>query len=148
MQFGAALSVGTDIDPQAIACARENAALNDIGPEKMHLHLIPETTSPGLRNLCGIPETENLIEVMPETEKFDVVVANILLNPLLDLAENIVSYAKPGAVVGVSGILSEQVNSDDKKWGEFLLIINRKKKKCSLSHLFPWGPHDLGNEKK
>ncbi|XP_024027864.1 uncharacterized protein LOC21392937 isoform X2 [Morus notabilis] len=120
LKFGAALSVGTDIDPQAIACARENAALNDIGPEKMHLQLIPETTSPGLRNLCGIPETENLIEVVPETEKFDVVVANILLNPLLDLAGNIVSYAKPGAVVGVSGILSEQVPYIMERYSQFL----------------------------
>lgn len=47
-----------------------------------------------------------------ETEKYDIVVANILLNPLLDLAENIISYAKPGAIVALSGILSEQVNSD------------------------------------
>lgn len=46
---------------------------------------------------------------MLEEEKYDIVIANILLNPLLELADKIVSYAKPGATVGVSGILSEQV---------------------------------------
>lgn len=45
------------------------------------------------------------------TDKYDIVVANILLNPLLDLADLIVSYAKPGAVVALSGIISEQVLS-------------------------------------
>lgn len=46
-----------------------------------------------------------------ERSKYDVVVANILLNPLLELADEIVSHAKPGAVVGISGIISEQVFS-------------------------------------
>lgn len=46
-----------------------------------------------------------------------MVIANILLHPLLDLAERIVSYGKPGATVGVSGIISEQVfNHCISKW--------------------------------
>jgi len=49
--------------------------------------------------------------IISETGKYDVVIANILLNPLLDLADDIVSYAKPGAVIGLSGILSDQVSS-------------------------------------
>lgn len=59
----------------------------------MQLHMVPgKTFSPS-----------------NEAEKYDIVVANILLNPLLDLAEDIIYYAKPGAVVALSGILSEQV---------------------------------------
>lgn len=51
------------------------------------------------------------MEAISETDKYDVLIANILLNPLMDLADQIVSYAKPGAVFGLSGILSEQVLS-------------------------------------
>lgn len=62
---------------------------------------------------CGVVEEQGPsgMEANSETEKYDIVVANILLNPLLGLAENIVSCAKPRAVVGLSGILSEQVTS-------------------------------------
>lgn len=117
IQFGAALSVGIDIDHQAIASARQNAALNNVGPEKMQLHLVRSETCPAVINSRGIAEEQssNDVEVVSETEKYDIVIANILLNPLLDLAENIVSYAKPGAVIGLSGILSEQVTSRNKK---------------------------------
>lgn len=112
MQFGAALSVGFDIDPQAIMSARHNATLNSIGPETMELHLVPGKTCSSLDGR----EDEMVKEqsyygtgVISGTEKYDVVIANILLNPLLDLADHIVSYAKPRAVVGISGIISEQV---------------------------------------
>jgi ribosomal protein L11 methylase PrmA len=40
---------------------------------------------------------------------YDVVVANILLNPLLEMVEDIVGYAKPGGIIVVSGILEEHV---------------------------------------
>ncbi|KAL0306531.1 UNVERIFIED_CONTAM: Ribosomal protein L11 methyltransferase [Sesamum radiatum] len=41
-----------------------------------------------------------------------------------DLAERIVSYAKPGAVVGVSGIISEQVPKVVEHYSQFLEDIN------------------------
>lgn len=108
------MSVGVDIDPQAIKSAHQNAALNNIGPEKMKLHLVPDRTFPASMNE-RVDLVEDLsshqIRGISETEKYDVVIANILLNPLLQLADHIVSYAKPGAVVGISGILSEQVTS-------------------------------------
>lgn len=98
-QFGAAFAVGVDVDSQAIASANRNAALNNIGPDKMQLHLI------------GAVEGENTREIDSLTgrNKFDVVIANILLNHLLDVADKIISCAKPGAVIGLSGILSGQV---------------------------------------
>ena len=122
MQFGAALSVGFDIDPQAIMSARHNATLNSIGPETMELHLVPGKTCSSLdgredemvkeQSCCGTG-------VISGTEKYDVVIANILLNPLLDLADHIVSYAKPWAVVGISGIISEQVWSGVARYSRF-----------------------------
>ncbi|KAF3442014.1 hypothetical protein FNV43_RR15930 [Rhamnella rubrinervis] len=104
LKFGADNSVGIDIDPQAITSARQNAALNNIGSQKMQLHMVPgKTFSPSI-----------------EAEKYDIVVANILLNPLLDLAEDIIYYAKPGAVVALSGILSEQLPRIIERYSQFL----------------------------
>lgn len=118
LQFGAALSVGIDVDPQAITSAHQNASLNNIRPEEMQLHLVPsKTCSPYMDDwTCGVEEEQNpnRTEVKFGREKYDVVIANILLNPLLDLADDIVSYAKCGAVIGLSGILSEQVFSWNK----------------------------------
>ncbi|KAF5730693.1 hypothetical protein HS088_TW19G00287 [Tripterygium wilfordii] len=122
LKFGAALSVGVDIDPKAIISARENAVLNDIGPEKMKLHLIPSETSPSINQGAHrfVRDPSLYGEVISETEKYDVVIANILLNPLLDLADHIASYAKPGATVGVSGILTEQVPLIMDRYSQFL----------------------------
>ncbi|KAK9209173.1 hypothetical protein WN944_001537 [Citrus x changshan-huyou] len=124
IKFGAAMSVGVDIDPQAIKSAHQNAALNNIGPKKMKLHLVPDRTFPASMNerVDGIVEDLSSHEIrgISETEKYDVVIANILLNPLLQLADHIVSYAKPGAVVGISGILSEQLPHIINRYSEFL----------------------------
>lgn len=113
MQFGAAFSVGLDIDPQAITSARHNAELNNIPPEKLFLNLVPaQGSSSIIDEIDNINRHQCLYDtrrIPTETETFDVVIANILLNPLLDLAETIVSRAKPGATVGLSGIIAEQV---------------------------------------
>ncbi|KAJ0101688.1 hypothetical protein Patl1_04721 [Pistacia atlantica] len=114
IKFGAALSVGVDIDPQAITSASHNAAVNNIGPDKLKLVLVPDNARPpskderedGLKNDHNSYQTGAIAEI----DKYDVVIANILLNPLLELADDIVSHAKPGAVVGISGILSEQLS--------------------------------------
>ncbi|KAF4346378.1 hypothetical protein G4B88_015104 [Cannabis sativa] len=122
LKFGAALSVGIDIDPQAITSARQNAALNEIGAEKMQLCLVPNETCTTATDSWGTTEEQscNEVEMISETEKYDMVVANILMNPLLDLAENIVSYAKPRAVIALSGILSEQVPYIMERYSPFL----------------------------
>ncbi|XP_065862032.1 uncharacterized protein [Euphorbia lathyris] len=110
VKFGASLSVGVDVDPQAIASARHNAALNNIGPERMELLLVPSNPS----SCMGNEKIDEVVKdpssnAVSERAKYDVVVANILLNPLLELADHIVSYARPRALVCLSGILSEQL---------------------------------------
>ncbi|XP_050370942.1 uncharacterized protein LOC126788951 [Argentina anserina] len=122
IKFGAALSVGIDIDPQAITSARQNATLNNIGPEQMQLYLVPSENCSTWTAPC-----ENMKErsssggvAISETDKYDVLIANILLNPLMDLADQIVSYAKPGATIGLSGILSEQLPSLMERYSQFL----------------------------
>ena len=101
------------MDSQAIASASENAALNNIGPEKMQLYLISKETTPSSLDdrACGVlGEYASEIQTVNDKDKYDVVIANILLNPLLDLADQIIFSAKPGSIVGLSGIITEQVN--------------------------------------
>ncbi|KAI3769288.1 hypothetical protein L6452_00389 [Arctium lappa] len=116
LKFGAASSAGLDIDPQAITAARHNADLNNIAPDKLQLQLVPNNTDRLSTDQWqwaakGNDVDLNGVEMISEKETYDVVVANILLNPLLDLADEIVSYAKPGAVVALSGIILDQVTT-------------------------------------
>lgn len=81
----------------------------------MKLVLVPDNTCPpsidGTTDVAVTNHSSYQMGAIAERNKYDVVVANILLNPLLELADEIVSHAKPGAVVGISGIISEQVFS-------------------------------------
>ncbi|XLR21398.1 hypothetical protein S83_014126 [Arachis hypogaea] len=69
-----------------------------------------------------VVEGENAFEIdtVIHKDKYDVVIANILLNPLLNLADQIIFSAKPGAIIGLSGILSEQVQNLLQKYSLFL----------------------------
>ncbi|XVE50192.1 hypothetical protein DITRI_Ditri01bG0142300 [Diplodiscus trichospermus] len=110
LKFGASSSVGIDIDPLAITSARQNAALNNIGLEKLQLRLVSGNTSSLIDDPKYVEKQTSCQTVVESNqEKYDVVIANILLNPLLELADDIVSHAKPGAAIGLSGILSEQL---------------------------------------
>lgn len=108
MQFGAASSAGVDIDPLAIKSASHNASLNNIPLEKLELHLAPSDNR----------------EMPLRKEQFDVVIANILLNPVMELADHILSFAKPGATIGISGILIEQLPSVQERYSPLLEDIS------------------------
>ncbi|KAK6157381.1 hypothetical protein DH2020_011629 [Rehmannia glutinosa] len=128
LKFGAELSVGFDIEPQAITSARHNAALNNIGPENLLLSLVPSKNGPNFESECPLEDASSHnsynSKIIAEKAKYDVVIANILLYPLLDLADRIVSYGKPGATIGISGIISEQVPTVMKHYSQFLENIN------------------------
>ncbi len=84
--LGASHMVGIDIDPQAILASGENAQRNDIKKEQIQLYL-PEDA--------------------PQTQ-VEVVLANILAGPLVELKEPILSYLLPGGDLILSGILASQ----------------------------------------
>jgi len=86
-RHGAARIVGVDIDAQACVVARENAALND----------------------C--PAIDFVLPSALPAGTFDVLVANILLNPLIALAPTLDARVAPGGRIGLSGLLSEQVDA-------------------------------------
>ncbi len=79
---------GLDIDPQAIVCAVENGDANDV--------------SDTLEFAVGS------IDCLAEDLKFDIVVANILSGPLIEMAVDITSHVKPGGSLILSGILAEK----------------------------------------
>lgn len=86
--LGAERAVGTDIDPQAITASRDNARCNGV-ESKLELYL---------------PEQ------MPALQA-DVVLANILFEPLRELKSVLLSYARPGARVVLSGVLQTQAEA-------------------------------------
>ncbi len=84
--LGAGEITGVDIDPQAVSASRDNAAAN------------------------GVVATFHEPDAAPVAPG-DVVVANILANPLRVLAPLICSLAKPGGRIVLSGILVDQAES-------------------------------------
>ncbi|WP_296655570.1 50S ribosomal protein L11 methyltransferase [Paraburkholderia sp.] len=80
---GAHPVIGIDIDPQAVESARQNSARNHADVT----YGLPDDCPPG---------------------EFDIVVANILSNPLKLMASMLSSRVKPGGRLALSGILARQ----------------------------------------
>jgi ribosomal protein L11 methyltransferase len=89
LRLGARHAVGVDLDPQALVATRENARRNGIPDEQLPVCL------PGdLR-----------------TEPADLVMANILSGPLVDLAPVLSRLTRGGGRLILSGLLAEQIES-------------------------------------
>ena len=89
LKLGAASAWGIDIDPQALTATGDNAARNGIDPERLH---------------TGLPDA------LPQNERFDVLLANILMGPLIELAPTLTAHVKPGGRLVLSGLLAEQAD--------------------------------------
>ena len=83
--------LASDIDAPSVAVAQENARLNGVGPL---VHVIRATG-------FAAPDFAN-------TGPFDLVLANILANPLKQLAGPMKRHLSPGALVILSGLLTPQ----------------------------------------
>lgn len=83
MKLGARYATGVDIDPQAVQVSRENAAIN------------------------RVEAAFYTVESAPPLEA-DIVLANILSNPLKVLAPALAAATRPGGRIVLSGILSDQ----------------------------------------
>lgn len=109
--------LGIDIDPQAVLATNDNAERNGITQDRYDVYL---------------PENAPAAEA-------DLVLANILAGPLVELKENILAYLKPGGDLVLSGILETQAQSvvdaysndcDDLKVaveGDWVRITGRKR---------------------
>ena len=84
-KYGAAQVDAVDIDPAAVATARDNAANN-------------------ATSLCsGLPDT-----VEPAQARYGIVLANILASPLKVLAPLLCAHLAPGGYLVLAGILERQ----------------------------------------
>ena len=83
LKLGAASASGVDLDAQAVQASRDNAAANQVGA-KFYL-----------------PDAAPRLQA-------DIVVANILTNPLKVLAPLLAGATRQGGQIVLSGILSEQ----------------------------------------
>ena len=95
--------IGGDNDAEAVEVARENAALNGVGDLCRFVHAV------GLRH-------DELRALKP----YDLVVANILAGPLMELSDSFSAAIRPGGRALLSGLLLEQ--ADDvlavyRRWG-------------------------------
>jgi ribosomal protein L11 methyltransferase len=84
--------LASDIDPVSVEVARENARLNVAG------HLVQAITATGF----SAPQ-------FAQRGPFDLVLANILANPLRQLATPMARHLAPSALVILSGLLTPQV---------------------------------------
>ena len=85
MKLGAAVASGVDIDPMAVEAARHNAAQNNVA--------------------ARFSDVESELQVMA-----DILVANILANPLRVLAPLLAAHTKPGGSLVLAGILDHQAD--------------------------------------
>jgi len=85
--------LASDIDPPSVQVARENARLNVAG------HLVQAVRATGF----AAPQ-------FADAAPFDLVLANILANPLRQLAGPMARHLAPGALVILSGLLTPQAS--------------------------------------
>ena len=88
LKLGASSAHAVDIDPQALIATRENAVRNGIGPA------LAVTDEPLLARASA-----------------DVLVANILAGPLVELAPRLAAAVRAGGELAISGVLAEQVDA-------------------------------------
>ncbi|NWK77079.1 50S ribosomal protein L11 methyltransferase [Aquitalea sp. LB_tupeE] len=85
LKLGAGSAVGVDIDAQAVRSSRDNADQNNVSA-----------------TFC-LPDAN-------PADQYDVVLANILANPLRMLGQLLASHVKTGGKIVLSGILAEQAD--------------------------------------
>lgn len=86
-KLGAVRVTAVDIDEQAIRATRENAKRNHVA----------DNITVSLTQDC-------------DSGPYDIILANILARPLIDLAPTLARLAAPGAPLILAGLLSRQIN--------------------------------------
>jgi ribosomal protein L11 methyltransferase len=103
-KLGAGGVLGTDIDPQAMRASEANARLNEVDAQ----FVLPDAVPPGTH---------------------DIVIANILANPLLLLAPALAPRVRVGGGIALSGILAEQAEDVAAAYARWFTLA-------------PWRAHD------
>lgn len=97
LKLGAASVVGTDLDENCMASTRENMQINQL-PEQSGTFYVG--------NLIDDKELQQKVG----TERYDIVVANILADVIIPMAEVIPARLKKGGIFITSGIIDFKEN--------------------------------------
>ena len=95
LKFGAAYSVGTDLDPCAIEATYENMEVNGISKDRYEVMI---------GNIIDDKEVQDKVGY----GCYDIVVANILADVLVQLTPVIVNQLKSGGIYITSGIIDDK----------------------------------------
>ena len=92
LKLGAALALGVDNDPQALMASQDNAQRNGLAAQRLPV---------------ALPEDVVLAEWQQRAE---VVIANILAGPLMQLSDTLLRFLRPGGTLLLSGLLQTQAD--------------------------------------
>lgn len=101
LKLGASGAIGLDIDPQALIASAENAEKN------------------------GVSARLRLQHPKSARDPADIVVANILAGPLVELAADIGAQLRPGGRLALSGILAHQAEAVVAAYRPFVALSDR-----------------------
>jgi len=93
LRLGAVRALGVDNDPQALVATRDNAGRNGVPAAALEVAL------PGAFDRDSWSRSA------------DVVIANILAGPLVELADTLLGFLKPGGTLLLSGLLATQAGA-------------------------------------
>ncbi len=94
LKLGMTRATGVDIDPQALLASAQNAERNGL---RLDLQLAND----------GDSDTH----VGPRLQPADLVLANILAGPLVELAPRLAGLVRPGGRIALAGLLAEQADA-------------------------------------
>jgi len=101
--LGAKNVIAVDIDPQAIIATKENAKSNNVDKK------------------ISIVSSDSLAD-----KEVDLLIANILSNPLMTLRDKFIELIKPNGRIVISGIMKKQLLEVSKHYEEFCTIVDVK----------------------
>ncbi len=103
--LGAKNVIAVDIDPQAIIATKENAKINNVDKK------------------ISIVSSEGLADI-----EADILIANILSNPLMTLRDKFIELIKSNGRIVISGIMKKQLQEVSKHYEEFCNIVDIKER--------------------
>jgi len=105
LSLGAKNVIAVDIDPQAIIATKENAKINNVDKK------------------ISIVSSDSLAD-----KEADLLIANILSNPLMTLRDKFIELIKSNGRIVISGIMKKQLLEVSKHYEEFCNIVDIKER--------------------
>ena len=109
LKLGAGCALGVDNDPQAVFASRDNAQRNGIEPDDFAV-VMPDD---------GV--------IAQWEDSADLMVANILAGPLVELADQLINLTAPGGTILLTGVLEAQAPQLIEHYRNVNLEVNQQR---------------------